>query len=99
MKSMLISVHGRSLLNCVWRCANGFLSAERPPIHIREGEKVCIQRTRPAHSGLRFASWQTDRIASEVVRTALNTRGTGICGAALSALAIVLELSATSLSG
>jgi hypothetical protein len=34
-------------LNCVCRCRNGFLSAESPPIHIFDGEKVCIHRIRP----------------------------------------------------
>ncbi len=50
MKSMSIDCQGRSRLNCVCRCSIGLLMAVSPPIHIFEGEKVCIQSTRPAHS-------------------------------------------------
>jgi len=96
---MSISDHGRSRLNWVWRWANGFLRSERPPIHILEGENVCIHRTNPAHSGLWFASMQSALTSSEVVRSALNTTGRGSPRLELRDLAIVLEFSATRLSG
>jgi hypothetical protein len=86
-------------LNWVWRWANGLRSAERPPIHMRDGENVCIHRTSPAHCGDWFASRHTARMASDVVSTDLNTSGTGRAPDALSARVIVLELSATSFSG
>ena len=50
MKSMSMSAHGISRLNCVWRCRNGFCRARRPRIHILAGEKVCIQVMRPTQS-------------------------------------------------
>ena len=99
MKSMSISPHGRSRLNCVWRWTNGLRSAERPPIHIFEGEKVCIHRMRPAQFASWFASRQSARISSGVVSSALNTTCNGMRFEASRASAILVELAATCLSG
>ena len=78
MKSMSISPHGRSRLNCVWRWTNGLRSADRPPIHIFAGEKVCIHRMRPAQFASWLASRQSARISSGVVSSALKTTFSGI---------------------
>ena len=75
---MSISDHGRSRLCCVCRWSNGFWSAIRPGIHIRAGEKVCIQAMTPTQAGAAVASRQTDRIASDSVTTGLGTIRTGI---------------------
>ena len=73
MKSMSISDHGMSRLNCVWKCSSGFRSLFSPDIHIFAGEKVCIQAISPAQSGELPASRQTEVMASEVVSTGLKT--------------------------
>ena len=70
---MSIVPQGRSRLNCVWRCRNGFFSALRPRIHIFAGEKVCIQTMRPAQFSSESACMQSFAISSGVVRSALNT--------------------------
>ena len=69
MKSMSISAHGRSRLNCVCRWSSGTWSARRPAIHIRAGENVCIQAMTPTHASAALASWIAVAIASAEVRT------------------------------
>ncbi len=92
---MSISAHGRSRLYCVWRWSSGLRNAWRPEIHIRAGEKVCIQAMTPMQSGAVVASRRTDRIASELVTIGLNTMRTGIASALSSAPAISAAWSAT----
>ncbi len=96
---MSIVAHGRSRLNCVCRCRNGFLSSLRPRIHIFEGEKVCIQRMRPAQFGSAFASVQIFAISSGVVATAFITVFSGSFFDSASALAISRAFAATFSSG
>ena len=81
---MSMSLHGRSRLNWVWRWRKGFAEAESPPIHIFDGEKVCIQRMSPAQFGALLASRQRARISSGVVRMGLKTKGYGSFPEALS---------------
>ena len=78
MKSMSISAHGRSRLNCVWRWSSGFCSALSPAIHIFAGEKVCIHAITPMHVSAAFASSATRRIEPGLVATSLCTTRTGI---------------------
>ena len=78
---MSISAHGRSRLCCVCRWSSGFWRAMRPGIHIRAGEKVCIQAMTPMQSGAAVASRKTARIASSVVTTGLGTIRTGMASA------------------
>ena len=80
MKSMSIASHGRSRLNWVWRCTNGFFSAFSPRTHIFDGENVCIQRIKPAQSGSEFASRQSLAISSGVVSKALKLVRNGSFG-------------------
>ena len=47
MKSMSISLHGRSRLNWVWNCSRGFCNWLSAGIHILAGEKVCIHTMSP----------------------------------------------------
>ena len=77
MKSMSISDHGRSRLNCVWRWRSGCCSALSPGIHIFAGEKVCIHAITPTHDSAAFASSATRRIASGLVATSRHTTRTG----------------------
>ncbi len=95
MKSMSIPDQGISRLNWVCRWANGFRRAESPPIHIFAGEKVCIQVTRPMQRSAEFASSQSVRIASGVVRTGRQTTRTGRAGAESSPVAMRFASSAT----
>ena len=95
MKSMSMSDHGISRLNCVCRWRNGFCSASRPAIHILAGLNVCIHVTSPTHAGSALAAWTRATISADPVRTGLGTIRTGIDGAASSAAAIAVECSAT----
>ena len=99
MKSMSIEPHGRSRLNCVWRCTNGFCSAFSPRIHIFDGENVCIQRMRPAQFASEFASMQSRAISSGVVSSDLKTVFSGSFGDSASAAAISRASAATRCSG
>jgi len=58
-------------------------------IHIRLGEKVCIQAMTPMQAGLEVASRHTLSIDSGVVTTGRATTLTGIDGASSSAWAMV----------
>ena len=58
MKSMSISPHGRSRLNCVCRWRRGLRSAWRPAIHILAGLKVCIHAITPTQSSAADAATQ-----------------------------------------
>ena len=78
---MSMSAHGISRLYCVCRCSSGLVSEVNPPIHILAGENVCIQAIRPMQFGAALASRQSERIASGVVSTGLNTTFTGIADA------------------
>ena len=98
MKSMSIEPHGRSRLNCVWRCRKGFWSDVRPAIHIFAGEKVCIQRTRPTQLFATLASARSAVISSGVFTTGLKTTRQGMRADWSSAVAIACELSATCFS-
>ncbi len=73
MKSMSISPHGSSRLNCVCRWASGFWRRVSPPIHILAGEKVCIQVMTPAQSGAALAATHASWMASGPVRTGFHT--------------------------
>ena len=99
IKSMSISPQGRSRLNWVCRCRNGFRSAERPPIHIFAGENVCIHRINPAHSGLALASRIVARMASGVVRTGLKTTDSGSFSPRPPAIACELAATCLRVSG
>jgi hypothetical protein len=99
MKSMSIVDHGRSRLNCVWRWRNGFFSTLRPRIHIFDGEKVCIQRMRPAQLVSALAASITLVISSGVVRRALNLVLSGSALASASASVTARALAATCLRG
>ena len=70
----------------------------RPGIHIRAGEKVCIQATTPMQSGAASPRGQTARIASSVVTTGLATIRTGMMSVSSSARAISVACSATARS-
>ena len=67
MKSMSMVAQGRSRLNCVCRCSNGFCKAFSPAIHIFAGENVCIQAMTPRQVSSPFASSITRRIESASV--------------------------------
>ncbi len=67
----------------------------RPGIHIRLGEKVCIQAMTPMHPGAAVAASRTSRIASVVATTGLGTIRTGIASASSSARAISMAWSPT----
>ncbi len=77
MKSMSISDQGSSRLNCVCRCASGFVSWVRPFTHIFAGEKVCIQVITPTHAGAALASRHICKIASGPVSVGFHTTRTG----------------------
>ena len=67
MKSMSISAHGRSRLNCVCRCSNGFCRAREPgDPHLRRRERV-HPRDQPDAGGSAFAARHSARIDSGVV--------------------------------
>ncbi len=68
---MSIPSSGMLRLNWVCRCSQGFLSAFSPPIHILEGEKVCIQVMTPAQAGSALAAIMVARISSGVVTMGL----------------------------
>jgi hypothetical protein len=95
MKSMSISAHGRSRLNCVCRCRSGFSSDLKPPIHIFAGENVCIHATTPTQLPAAFASRQTCRIDSGLLTTGLWTTRTGIDASSSSERAISRACSST----
>ena len=95
---MSIEPHGRSRLNCVWRCRKGFWSDVRPAIHIFAGEKVCIQRTRPTQLFATLASARRAVISSGVFTTGLKTTRQGMRADWSSAVAIACEFSATCFS-
>jgi hypothetical protein len=99
MKSMSIADQGRSRLNCVCRCANGLRRSESPPIHMRDGENVCIQRTSPAQAGSALASRHTSRTASADVARPLKTKGQGTASDDERPAATALELEATVFRG
>ena len=63
MKSMSISPHGRSRLNCVCRWSSGLRSAWSPAIHIFAGLKVCIHAITPTQSSAAEAATQAALIA------------------------------------
>ena len=92
---MSIWSHGSSRSNWVWRCSSGLLSALRPPIHIRAGEKVCIHAITPTHSSSALASASTRRMASASVSGSRSTIAIGMAGLSLSASASVRECSCT----
>ena len=73
--------HGKSRLYWVWRWQKGLLSWDRPPIHILEGENVCIHNTSPAQVGSALASNINLRISSAVVSRPLekNRQRYGVC--------------------
>ncbi len=83
---MSISDQGSETLAWVCRCSNGLRRASRPPIHILAGENVCIQATTPTHSSEEVASRQARRIASAVVSTGRQTRGTESRAASVSTI-------------
>ena len=95
MKSMSISAHGRSRLNCVCRCRSGLCSAFSPPIHIFAGEKVCIHATTPTQLSAAFASRQSFRIDSGLLTTGRCSTRTGIAPSASSEPAISRACSST----
>ena len=66
-----------------------------PPIHIRAGEKVCIQAMSPMHRSLAFASAIAAAMPSAERSTGRATMRTGIAGAASRAATISCESSAT----
>ena len=88
---MSMSAQGRSRLNCVWRWRSGFPSAWSPPIHIRAGEKVCIQAMRPMHRSVAFASAIAAAMPSADRSTGRATMRTGTAGAASRAATISAE--------
>lgn len=65
--------YGVSLLYCVLKYSTGFGRAVKPPIHIFEGENVCIHVMTPAQSCVLLASSQTRRISPGVVTAGLKT--------------------------
>ena len=77
MKSMSIVAQGMSRLCCVWRWQRGLASSSRPPIHILEGLKVCIQVTMPAQAGSALAARMRVTIASGPFSTGFQTRRQG----------------------
>src|ERR1700733_9314950 len=95
MKSMSISPQGRSRLNCVCRCRNGLLRTESPPIHIFDGEKVCIQRIKPAQFEALLASMHRARISSGLVSVGFQTNLSGSRPEPLSSSTIFCEFTAT----
>jgi len=95
MKSMSISSQGRSRLYWVWRWTRGLRRLPRPAIHIRAGEKVCIQATTPMQSGAASASRRRPSMASGVVTTCFGTIRTGMDGAASRAAAMPQAFSST----
>src|ERR1700733_13352160 len=95
MKSMSISPQGRSRLNCVCRCRNGLLRTESPPIHIFDGEKVCIQRIKPAQFEALLASLHRARISSGLVSVGFQINLRGSRPEPLSSSTIFREFTAT----
>src|ERR1051326_8570595 len=95
MKSMSIEFQGRSRLYCVWRCATGFVKVRNPPIHILEGENVCIHAITPAQVRDAFASPHNSEIASGLVNTGLRTTFSGIALVAFRPSTMFRECSAT----
>ena len=96
---MSMRSHGASRLNCVCRCRIGFCSARRPPIHIRDGENVCIHRITPAQPASPLAASSVARISSGVVSRPLNTTGSGTRADPSIALATAWAFCATVRSG
>ena len=99
MKSISIDDQGRSRLNWVCRWRKGFFSVVSPRIHILDGEKVCIQSTRPAQLASLLASTQTLAIWSASTRRALNFRGSARRLEATRPSTTAWALAATCLSG
>src|ERR1043166_8441545 len=95
MKSISIESHGRSRLNCVWRCNMGFTKRRKPPSHIFAGEKVCIQATIPTQLLDAFASMQSCVIASGVVSTGFEITRRGMLSLFVSSSAICWAWAAT----
>src|SRR5271163_4990934 len=95
MKSMSMVDQGNCSLNCVCRCSNGLSRDCRPAIHMRAGEKVCIQVMRPTQFFELFASRHNCRIESLPVITGLARIFTGICEDVANACAIAVECSST----
>src|ERR1700738_2111648 len=95
MKSMSISPPGRARLNCGCRWRNGLLKIDSPPIHILDGEKVCIQRIKPAQLGALLASMQRARISSDLVSVGFQTNLGGSRCDRLSSSTIFCEFAAT----
>ena len=56
MKFISMVDQGNCSLNCVCRCSSGLSSERRPAIHMRPGEKVCIQVISPMQFRERLAS-------------------------------------------
>ena len=95
MKSMSMPAQGMSRPNWVCRWQKGLRRAPRPAIHIRAGEKVCIQQTRPTQAGAALASTMSWVTASGVVRVGLGTTRQGRAAEASRAAAIAFALRAT----
>jgi hypothetical protein len=95
MKSMSISSHGMSRLNCVSRWSSGFCSIDRPRIHIFDGENVCIHVITPMQAGSAFAARTAASIPSESRRTGWNATVQGISAEAVKKAAIVEACAAT----
>ncbi len=72
MKSMSMDSQGISRLYCVAKCNKGFCNADKPAIHIFDGENVCIHVIIPAHDSFAFASKASLLIESASLTTALN---------------------------
>ena len=77
MKSMSMPSFGMLRLNCVAKWQYGFWSTDSPPIHILEGENVCIQTITPAQRLSAFAARITSVISSGVFATGFNTSEQG----------------------
>jgi hypothetical protein len=73
----------------------GFCSAISPAIHMRAGEKVCIQVTRPAQRGSLLACRHSARMPSLSVTVGLITSRAGSVPAALRPATICSALAAT----
>ena len=77
IKSMSIVSQGISLLNCVWKCSNGFFSSCKPWIHILAGEKVCIQVMTPIHLSSLLAALKVAVTSLDELTVPLYTTFTG----------------------
>src|SRR5580704_5151289 len=95
MKSMSMVDQGSASLNCVCKCSKGLLKERSPAIHMRAGEKVCIQQIRPTQLAELLASWHKRRIESESVITGLQATCTGITGDSCIPLAMAAAWSCT----